>query len=147
MVSIIQNKCSSLRGRCFFFEQIVEDVFGLPNWIFSANELLPFFNNEKSPTVVNFGPGQGAALKGSNPRRIYTGGTPACNGPIHRLGDYFFHGKKCLSLWTIKGLFQEQDFFPQCSKQAPRPCSLPIPTQNIFSSIHHIKSFDACMEH
>jgi hypothetical protein len=23
----------------------------------------------------------------------------------------------------------------------------PIPTQNIFSSIHHIKSFNACMEH
>jgi hypothetical protein len=28
-----------------------------------------------------------------------------------------------------------------------KPCSLPIPTQNIFSSTHHIKSFDACMEH
>jgi hypothetical protein len=27
------------------------------------------------------------------------------------------------------------------------PCSLPIPTQNIFSSTHHIKSFDTCMEH
>jgi hypothetical protein len=28
-----------------------------------------------------------------------------------------------------------------------RSCSLPIPTQNIFSSTHHIKSFDACIEH
>jgi hypothetical protein len=28
-----------------------------------------------------------------------------------------------------------------------RPCSLPIPTQNISSSTYHIKSFDACMEH
>jgi hypothetical protein len=28
-----------------------------------------------------------------------------------------------------------------------RPCSRPIPTQNISSSTHHIKSFDTCMEH
>jgi hypothetical protein len=28
-----------------------------------------------------------------------------------------------------------------------RPCSLPLTTQNISSSTHHIKSFDACMEH
>jgi hypothetical protein len=28
-----------------------------------------------------------------------------------------------------------------------RPRSLPLPTQNISSYTHHIKSFDACMEH
>jgi hypothetical protein len=37
----------------------------------------------------------------------------------------------------------------QCSTdaQALRPRSLPLPTQNISSYTHHIKSFDACMEH
>jgi hypothetical protein len=28
-----------------------------------------------------------------------------------------------------------------------RPCSLPISTQNISSSTHYVKSFDACMEY
>jgi hypothetical protein len=51
-------------------------------------------------------------------------------------------------LIATRSLLRRQDYMAQT--KCPLHLGLvhfPIPTQNIFSSTHHIKSFDVCMEH